>query len=174
MISLRHKLWIGFGTLLLILLAVSLLTAVVLTRYSHALEQVFRENYDSVTYCDQMKDAIDQLNLRALLLIWNPAPAAQIDAEAEIDKFQAQPRSGIQNITLPGEREHTDHLDDLWRQYQIDLDQFDLAPAAKRAQLYSSIASPRLQTDPRNGPMDRRCEHLQYGLGRRPGEANPR
>jgi NtrC-family two-component system sensor histidine kinase KinB len=142
MISLRHKLWIGFGTLLLILLAVSLLTAVVLTRYSHALERVFRENYDSVTYCDQMKDAMDQLNLRALLLIWNPAPAAQIDADAEIDEFQINLNHEFGNITLPGEREHTDHLDDLWRQYQTDLQQFDAAPASKRAQIYSSSLLP--------------------------------
>ena len=47
MISLRHKLWLGFGTLLLILLAVSVITAIVLTNYSHGLERIFRENYDS-------------------------------------------------------------------------------------------------------------------------------
>ncbi len=89
MISLRHKLWIGFGTLLLILLAVSLLTAVVLTRYSHALERVFRENYDSVTYCDQMKDAMDQLNLRALLLIWNPAPRPRSTPRGKVRNFRS-------------------------------------------------------------------------------------
>jgi two-component system, NtrC family, sensor histidine kinase KinB len=142
MISLRHKLWIGFGTLLLILLVVSFLTTVMLTGYSHTLERIFRENYDSVTYCDQMKDAVHQLNLRALLLIWNPGPPDQIDADAEIDKFQLNLNQEYKNITLPGEREHTDHLDDLWRQYQNDLGRFDAAPAPKRAQIYSSSLLP--------------------------------
>jgi CHASE3 domain sensor protein len=47
MISLRHKIWLGFGALLLIVLLVSLLSFVVMTRYSRALERVLRENYDS-------------------------------------------------------------------------------------------------------------------------------
>jgi len=142
MISLRHKLWIGFGTLLLILAVVSFLTSVVLTRYSHVLERVFRENYDSVTYCDQMKDAMDQLNLRALLRIWNPAPSDQIDEAAERGKFQANLDHEFNNLTLPGEPEHTEQLKDLWLQYQTDLQQFDAAPAAKRAQIYSSSLLP--------------------------------
>ena len=41
--SLRAKLALGFGGLLAILLAVSLLSIVVLTRYSHTLERAFRD-----------------------------------------------------------------------------------------------------------------------------------
>lgn len=47
MISLRAKLAAGFGGLLLILLVSSLLSMIVLTRYSHTLERVFHENYNS-------------------------------------------------------------------------------------------------------------------------------
>jgi len=47
------------------LLAVSVLTLVVLTRYSRALERVFHENYNSAIYCDGMNHALDQLNARA-------------------------------------------------------------------------------------------------------------
>jgi signal transduction histidine kinase len=121
---------------------VSFLTAIVLTRYSHALERVFRENYDSVTYCDQMKEAMDALNLRALLLIWTPPPAAEINEAAQRAKFQANLDREFDNITLPGEREHTERLGDLWKQYQSDLDQFDLAPAPKRAGMYSATLLP--------------------------------
>jgi hypothetical protein len=48
--------------LLVILATVSILSVVVLTRYSRALDVVFRENYDSAVYCDAMKASLDQLN----------------------------------------------------------------------------------------------------------------
>src|SRR5258708_38988733 len=69
--SLRRKLWLGFGGLLAILATVSALSVVVLTRYSRALERVFRENYDSAVYCDAMKASLDQLNSRAQALLWD-------------------------------------------------------------------------------------------------------
>jgi two-component system, NtrC family, sensor histidine kinase KinB len=138
MISLRHKLWIGFGTLLIILLVVSFLTFVVLTRYSRTLQQVFRENYDSVTYCDQMKVAMDRLNERALLLIWRPASAVEIDKSIQQAQFQDNLDREFRNITLSGEREHTETLAALWRQYQDDLAKFESAPAGARAALYQS------------------------------------
>jgi hypothetical protein len=47
MISLRNKLWMGFGGSLFILVLVSVLAMAVLTRYSRVLERVFHENYDS-------------------------------------------------------------------------------------------------------------------------------
>jgi signal transduction histidine kinase/HAMP domain-containing protein len=142
MISLRHKLWLGFGALLLIVLLVSLLSFVVMTRYSRALERVLRENYDSALYCDQMKAAIDHLNLRALTLIWNPAHADQIDQAAEQARFDANLGDEFNNLTLPGEPEHTRHLADVWRQYQAGLDQLDAAPAAQRPALYQSSLLP--------------------------------
>lgn len=62
--SLRHRLWLGYGGLLLILVAVSILTVIVLTEYSRVLQRIFHENYASVVYCDNMKGALDRLNLR--------------------------------------------------------------------------------------------------------------
>jgi K+-sensing histidine kinase KdpD len=49
---------------------VSLLSIVVLARYSRALERVFRENYDSAVYCNQIKESLDGLNSRAQTLLW--------------------------------------------------------------------------------------------------------
>jgi two-component system, NtrC family, sensor histidine kinase KinB len=142
MISLRHKLWLGFGTLLLILLAVSVITAVVLTRYSHGLEKIFRENYDSALYCDEMKAAIDQINVRALYEMWNPAQADQIDVPTQIGQFQSNLQRQIGNITLPGEAEHTYHLADLWTQYQAALKQFEALDPKDRPAFYGSTLLP--------------------------------
>jgi hypothetical protein len=78
-ISLRHKLWLGFGGLLIVLLVVSGLSFVVFNRFSHTLERVFRENYDSVIYCREMRQQLDQLDARAQRLIWEPTAANQIN-----------------------------------------------------------------------------------------------
>jgi two-component system, NtrC family, sensor histidine kinase KinB len=142
MISLRHKLWLGFGTLLFILIAVSVITAVVLTRYSRGLERVFRENYDSALYCDEMKGALDQLNVHSLYLAYNPGRTDDLKTSDAIDRFQSNLDDQINNITLPGEAEHTYRLADLWKQYQTALGQFEDQDDAHRAAFYSSSLLP--------------------------------
>src|SRR5258708_2691754 len=79
----RHR------ALVLVVLAVSVLSVTVLTRYSHALEKVFHENYDSALYCDGMKAALDQLNLRAERIIWHDQSSPPIDPIAQEQKFEA-------------------------------------------------------------------------------------
>src|SRR6185312_8006852 len=59
-LSLRAKLWMGFGGLLLILMTVITTSVIVMTHESRALERMFRDNYDSVSYCSAMHAAIDQ------------------------------------------------------------------------------------------------------------------
>jgi signal transduction histidine kinase len=145
MISLRHKLWLGFGGLLVILLLVSLLTAVVLTRHSRALETVFHDNYDSAVYCDGMKAALDQLNLRAQLSIWKSPKAEAIDPTAQEAKFDANLARQFANCTLEGEQEHTQHLWDVWKQYKLDFSQFDSTAADQQSEMYRTILLPQFQ-----------------------------
>jgi two-component system, NtrC family, sensor histidine kinase KinB len=142
MTSLRNRLWLGFGSLLLIVLAVSLLSMVVFTRYSHAMERVFRENYDSAVYCDAMKESLDQLNTRAQRLIWEEPEARKIDLPAIETRFQENLDSQLGNTTLPGERDASLHLADLWQQYRSHYDKFDSVQAG-RSDLYKSDLLPR-------------------------------
>src|SRR5690348_16246910 len=107
--SLRTKLWCAFGGLLLILLAVSVLSVVVLTRYSRALERVFQENYRSAVYCDAMKASLDRLDARARRLAGHDdAPRVPIDATAERERFEANLDLQLRNCTLAGERQLTE------------------------------------------------------------------
>src|ERR1700677_1768057 len=97
MTSLRNRLWIGFGSLLLILLVVSALSMIVFTRYSRALERVFSENYNSAIYCDAMKESLDQLNTRAQRMLWE-GPAAQLaDFAGPEARFEKNLHSQIGN-----------------------------------------------------------------------------
>src|SRR5580658_8285045 len=101
--SLRNRLWLGFGSLLSILLAVSALSMIVFTRYSHALERVFRENYDSAIFCDAMKESLDQLNTRAQQMLWKGPVAQSTDFAGPEARFESNLNSQLNNCTLPGE-----------------------------------------------------------------------
>jgi two-component system, NtrC family, sensor histidine kinase KinB len=136
---LRIRLWLGFGCLLLILLLVSGLTIVVFTRYSVALENVFRDNYRSAVYCDAMKESLDQLNIRAQQLIWAEPVARKIDYKAIESQFQSNLDLQLKNITVPGELEATRHLVELWRQYQQHYLAFDDSPANRPARYQQDL-----------------------------------
>src|SRR5271155_4893071 len=103
MTSLRNRLWLGFGSLLLILLVVSILSMAVFTRYSRALERVFRENYDSAIYCDSMKALLDRLNTRAQRMLWGDPTARTEDFAGLEARFEVNLNAQLRNCTLPGE-----------------------------------------------------------------------
>ena len=142
--SLRRKLWLGFGGLLAILVAVSVLSVVVLTRYSRALKQVFRENYDSALYCDAMKASLDELHTRAQRLVWSDPGATLIDPIAEQNRFDDNLGKQLGNVSLPGEKELTLHLGDLWKEYKSRLAALD-ATGADRKAIYLADLLPRYE-----------------------------
>lgn len=142
MISLRHKLWLGFGGLVVILLAVSIMTVAVLTRYSHALEDSFRDNYNSVVFCDAMKGALDRLNGWAQWQLWETADS-HIDVAAEERTFEHNLNEQIENCTLPGELDGTLHVQRLWQDFEPHFRQF-VAASADRPALYRGDLLPRI------------------------------
>ena len=73
----------------------------VFTGYSHALERVFRDNYDSAVYCDTMKESLDQLNTRAQELMWDEPVARKMDFTHPEARFEDSLRSQLGNISVP-------------------------------------------------------------------------
>src|SRR5258708_7833787 len=124
MTSLRHKLWLAFGSLLLIVLVVSALSVAVLTRHTHSLERIFRENYDSAVYCDGMKACLEQLNLRGEQVIWGRADASAPETGKWTTLFESNLHAQRGNCYLPGEAEESGHVEQLWGEYKKDYRQF--------------------------------------------------
>jgi signal transduction histidine kinase len=145
MTSIRQKLWLGFGGLLLIMVIVSVMTLVVLTRYSHALEQLFHDNYNSVLFCDAMKASLDQLSQRAQRIIWQVPAAPGVDVDAQEKKFSTNLVSELGNCTLPGEKEKTLAVISLWHEYEEAYLKFDNASAPNQTDLYRNILIDRQQ-----------------------------
>ena len=118
--SLRRRLWLGFGGMLLILALVSALSVIVFTRYSHALERVFRENYDSAVYCDAMKDALDRLDLSAQRRLWDAAAVDPHETSARIAQFDDNLARQLNNVSLPGEAQASQTLAREWDLYRAE------------------------------------------------------
>jgi len=143
--SLRQKIWLGFSALLAVLVGASVLTILVLTHYTHILERVFRENYDSAVFCQGMQESIDELNNRAQQLIWQEQQALQINPQEQETKFSLNLHRQQNNVTLPGEGERTAHLTYLWGEYEISSHRFNAAAPADRPALYRQDLLPQYQ-----------------------------
>ena len=60
--SIKTKLVLAFGGLIVILVVVSLVTFHTLNESSKAIDRIMRENYDTIEYCYKMKDALERLD----------------------------------------------------------------------------------------------------------------
>ncbi|MBC7816128.1 MAG: HAMP domain-containing protein, partial [Planctomycetaceae bacterium] len=133
MLGLRPKLALAFGGLLAIVLVVSVLSLWVLSRYSGALDRFLFENYRSVGYSQNMKDAVDELNLAADLALRGDFPEATLLRSNSVPKFEKNLQDEFNNVTLPGEGEAAEQLRTAWQAYLATNDKL-LNPATSTAE----------------------------------------
>ena len=62
MIGIRHKLFLGFGGLLLIVAAMGLLTMRQIDSLGGAIDVILKQNYRSVIACQEMTESIDHID----------------------------------------------------------------------------------------------------------------
>lgn len=137
MLSLRQKLMVGFGGLLTILLVSGALSLWLLTRYSGTIEQIFRDNYDSVVYGQNMKEAIEQLDEITRSALWGEEGPVQQPVQQAIARFEENLRKERGNVTLPGERELAEELARFWVRYKAEHEWLTTkAPEAERHEFY--------------------------------------
>jgi two-component system, NtrC family, sensor histidine kinase KinB len=127
MFGLRQKLFVGFGGLLAILLAVSSLGVAVLHEHRSWLDQFLYENWRSVEYGQHMIDGLQRLDGIAQSVSGATAQptdaqitAAAAAAKPAIDLFDTNCVAEDHNITLPTEDEKASGLTLLWNGYAIN------------------------------------------------------
>ncbi|HEX8324051.1 MAG TPA: ATP-binding protein [Tepidisphaeraceae bacterium] len=115
-----QKIALGFGGLLIILLAIGTLSVVRLNTYSRTLERIFRENYDSISYTQGMRDTLRRLENLATDVTdpGRPVEDTQRDAPALLARFDADLRREADNVTLAGEQAMVDELAVAWHDYR--------------------------------------------------------
>ncbi len=118
MFGIRQKLTLAFGGVLLILAMVGTVSGLFLTGFSTTLEKLFRENYDSMVYGQNLKGTIS--DLQNIIVRTNLEGSATQDSGAILDlvgQFQSSLDLEKKNITIPGEGEVVEKLEKAWKSY---------------------------------------------------------
>ena len=144
MLGLRPKLLLGLGALLLIVLLASLLSENVMERYSDAIRQSYREDYDSVAACQGMKEAVERMDVIAQAALWDQATSTRT-IDSIRNEFEAHLATQRRAATLPGESPATEQLAERWQKYvQLFPGVLDQSvPLSQRRQRYLAGIQPQ-------------------------------
>ena len=124
MFQLRHKLFFGFGGLLLIILIVGIQSITRLTQLGGSIDVILKENYRSVIACEQMKESAERIDSGALFVLLGQKDKGRDLIETNLPRFDAALQVELDNITLPGEKDLAWHLRDMSGRYRILLKEF--------------------------------------------------
>lgn len=94
MISIKSKIAIGIGVLFALLLTVSIMAIIFINLLSSKTEKLLTANYNTIRYCSEMSDAIDEID----------------SSSVSVTKFETNLKAQENNITEPGEGEATQKL----------------------------------------------------------------
>ncbi len=123
MLGLRQKLSLGFGGLLLIGLIIGAQTLIHLTRLGESIDVILRENYRSVIASQEMKEALERMDSGILFILLDEKERGIDLIQKNEAVFQKALRVELNNITLPGEGEKAHRIQDLFKKYQVTLNE---------------------------------------------------
>ena len=131
MFGLRIKLLISLGSLLLILIAVTLVANHVLSSYSDQIQQLFRNDFESATACQAMKEAVENIDLKVQSRVWGDASVNLNSVQPMIEEFDRQWDIQSKRADLPHELDATMELKRLWQEYRSNLPATSLPSTAR-------------------------------------------
>ncbi len=121
MISLRHKLSLGFGVLLGTVIVVGVQSIRVMDELGKSVGVVLQENYRSVVACQDMKESLERLDSSAQLSMLGDRAKGLEMASANFKKFEQALSVELENITLPGEGEKAERARGFYGRYKKEL-----------------------------------------------------
>ena len=145
--GLRGKLALGFGGLLLVLLALALAGIVWVSRLGGSIEVILRENFRSVLAAQDMKESMERMDSGALFSLTGDPEQGETLAGVYGERFERALALERSNITLPGERKKAEAIRRLYGEYRAVLATvLDTShPEAERRRTYYSALLPRFQ-----------------------------
>jgi len=138
MFSLRQKLFLGFGGLLLIIALTGIQSISKVTELGDAIDVILRENYRSVLACQNMKESLERMDSGALFILSGYAKEGREAIDGNLPEFEKALAIELNNITLPGEGEKAAHLSELFTKYKTMIQGMEdpVTPHEKRRDIY--------------------------------------
>ena len=144
MIGIRQKLVLGFGGLLLIVVAMGLLTIRQIDALGGAIDVILKQNYRSVIACQEMTESLERIDNGALIIFaGHNNEGIHTIREYEL-AFRTALRVELGNITLPGEHEKVRQIQILFKRYSVVMDRVtdSSVAVAERERFYFSTLQP--------------------------------
>ena len=122
MLGLRQKISLGFGGLLVIIVAIGGQGILHLSRLGESIDVILRENYRSVISCQQMKEALERIDSGLLFTLLGDSRQGEELILKNEDVFEKALQVELNTITLPGEGEKAALLKDDYARYAAALE----------------------------------------------------
>lgn len=117
MLSLRQKLSLVFGVLLLIIFIIGIYSIREVAELGTAINVILRDNYKSVIACEEMKDDIERIHNGVEFIILGHANRGAKQILENQVAFEKALNTELNNITIPGEGEKAAGLQKLFNDY---------------------------------------------------------
>jgi len=117
MLSLRQKLLLGFGGLLLIMLVGGMQSIIQFRYLGQSIDVILKENYRSVVACQNMKEALERMDSGVLFIFMGYQKEGSDLIRKNEAAFGQALGIELHNITLPGEKEKAADLKTYYAAY---------------------------------------------------------
>ncbi|MDO8933769.1 MAG: MCP four helix bundle domain-containing protein, partial [Rhodocyclaceae bacterium] len=117
MFSIRQKLMLGFGGLLVIVAGIGVMTILQIRQLGEAIDVILRENYRSVVACQEMKESLERVDSGIVSTFLGDDADGRRQVEDGMKRFSRALTVEMGNITLPGEGEKSHHLGEIFHEY---------------------------------------------------------
>jgi PAS domain S-box-containing protein len=121
MLSLRQKLLLGFGGLLLIILIGGVQSIIQFRYLGQSIDVILKENYHSVVACQDMKEALERMNSGVLFTFLGYQQLGNKQIKNNEAAFEKALHIELHNITVPGEGEKAIILQALFTSYKVKI-----------------------------------------------------
>lgn len=116
--GIRTKLLLGFGGLLAIVALLGMLTMGHIIDLGQSINVILRENYNSVVACQDMRQALEEINGGIAYSLLGKPEEGQKQIDLNLKRFHDALAVELSNITVPGEKEKAESLKDLFNKYE--------------------------------------------------------
>ncbi|NTV66358.1 MAG: HAMP domain-containing protein [Chlorobaculum sp.] len=121
-----------------------MLTIAQVDELGSAIDVILRQNYRSVAAAQEMKEALEKMNIEALQSFSAEHPTGSVNVAESEKRFREALQIELGNITLPGEQEKADRIARLYNDYAkaIRAVSVDSTPLQQRRDLYFTTLLP--------------------------------
>ena len=132
----RRRILVALAPLFALLVALGVTGVVLIYHLGHQVDQILRENYDSVTYMRDLNEALERIDSSFQFALAGRDKESHQLYQENWRRYQESLDREKNNVTLPGEQELADELTQSSDQYRRMGDDFFAHQGQKRSQLY--------------------------------------